>query len=382
MGKAVADRAAAPEDDWLAGARFYPPCRPATGSDAKRATRSRSVALASHTMKLPDSMKVVEIADMGPAGVFRPATRPVPVPAAGEVLIRVEAIGVCRPDALQRRGLHPPSPGASDVPGLEVAGTIAALGAGVSGWKAGDAVCALLSGGGYAEYAVAPQQQVLPVPQNWTMQEAATLPENAFTAWENLFRRAHLSAGETLLVHGGTSGLGSLSIMLGRAFGATVLATAGTDAKCEACVRIGASEAINYKTTDFVPRVMQATDGRGADVILDIVGRDYVQRSLNVLAMNGRLVHLATQGPDKIAHVDMSTLLKRWGTILGSALRWRSPEQKGEIAAGLLSEVWPLLAARRAVVPLIDSVHPLAEAAKVHEYFDSGAHIGKIVLVP
>ncbi len=319
---------------------------------------------------------------MGPAGVFRPATRTVPVPGAGEVLIRVEAIGVCRPDSLQRRGMHPPPPGASDVPGLEVAGTVAAIGEGVARWKNGDAVCALLPGGGYAEYATAAQQQVLPIPANWTAQEAATLPENAFTAWENLFRRAHLSAGEALLVHGGTSGLGSLSIMLARAFGATALATAGSEAKCEACRKIGASVAINYKTSDFVPLVMEATAGHGVDVVLDIVGRDYVQRSLNVLAMNGRLVHLATQGPDKLATVDMSTLLKRWATIIGSGLRWRTPEQKGEIAAGLLEQVWPKMAARTAIVPLVDSVYPLRDAAKAHEHFDSGAHIGKIVLVP
>jgi len=243
-------------------------------------------------------------------------------------------------------------------------------------------VCALLSGGGYAEYAVAPQQQVLPTPPNWTAIEAATLPENVFTVWDNVFRRAHLAAGETLLAHGGTSGIGSMAIMLARAFGASVIATAGSERKCDACVRIGAASAINYKTTDFVPAVMEKTGGRGVDVVIDIVGRDYVQRSLDVLALEGRLVHLATQGPDKRATIDMSTLLKRRATIIGSSLRHRTPDQKGEITAGLLEHVWPKLPARSPIAPLVDSVHPLKDAAKVHEYFDSGAHIGKIVMTP
>jgi putative PIG3 family NAD(P)H quinone oxidoreductase len=327
-------------------------------------------------------MNVVEIPQFGPPSVLRAATRPVPAPAPGEVLIRVEAIGVCRPDSLQRRGMHPPPPGASDLPGLEVAGTVAALGDRVERWKLGDAVCALLPGGGYAEYAVAPQQQVLPIPQNWTAIEAATLPENVFTVWDNVFRRARLAAGETLLAHGGTSGIGSMAIMLARAFGASAIATAGSERKCAACVQIGAASAINYRTTDFVPAVMEKTGGRGVDVVVDIVGRDYVQRSLDVLALEGRLVHLATQGPDKRATIDMSTLLKRRAMIIGSSLRHRTPDQKGEIAAGLLEHVWPKLPARSPIAPLVDSVHPLKDAAKVHEYFDSGAHIGKIVLVP
>jgi NADPH:quinone reductase len=333
-------------------------------------------------MALPKTMNAVEIEKMGVAGEFRMATRAVPVPAAGEVLIRVEAIGVCRPDSLQRRGLHPPPAGASDVPGLEVAGTVADTGKDVKGWKVGDAVCALLPGGGYAEYAVAPQQQVLPLPKGWTAQEAATLPENAFTAWENVFRRGHLKQGEILLVHGGASGLGSLSIMLGLAFGARVIATAGSEAKCAACVKIGAEAAINYKNDDFVPRVMEHTRGRGVDMVIDIVGRDYVQRSINVLATDGRLVHLATQGPEKTATIDMSTLLRKRATIIASSLRHRSPDEKGLITQGLREQVWPKLPARAPIVPLIDSVHPLKDVARVHEYFDSGAHIGKIVLVP
>ena len=331
-------------------------------------------------MALPGSMKVVEIADPGPLGAFRMATRPVPMPAPGEILIRVEAAGVSRPDSMQRRGQHPPPPGASDVPGLEVAGTVAAVGPKVSRWKVGDAVCALLAGGGYAEYATAPEQQVLPIPARWSAVEAATLPENMFTVWDIVFRRARLSAGETLLVHGGTSGIGSTAIMLGLAFGAEVIATAGSEKKCAACLTMGASLAIDYKTADFVPLVLEKTGGRGADVILDIVGRDYVQRSLDCMAMEGRLAHLATQGPEKDATIDMRTILKKRGTIYGASLRWRTPDQKGVLAADLLERVWPKLPARSPFAPLIDSVHPLEDVARVHEYFDSGAHIGKIVL--
>lgn len=333
-------------------------------------------------MSLPVSMNVVEISGFGPPSVLRMARRPLPVPVAGEILIRVEGIGVSRPDSLQRRGLHPPPPGASDVPGLEVAGTVAAIGDRVSRWRVGDAVCALLPGGGYAEFAVAPEQSVLPIPANWSALEAATLPENMFTVWDNVFRRARLADGETLLVHGGTSGIGSTAIMLGRAFGAKAIATAGSDAKCEACLRIGAAIAINYKTTDFVRDVMEKTAGRGVNVVIDIVGGDYVQRCIDVLALDGRIVHLATQGPDKRATIDMSTLIRRRGTIIASALRHRTPDEKGLIAAGLLEHVWPKLPARAPIAPQIDSVHPLKDAARVHEYFDSGVHVGKIVLVP
>lgn len=334
-------------------------------------------------MPLPTTMSAVEITRIGGPEALRVTTRPVPAPGAGEVLIQVEAIGVCRPDSLQRQGMHPPPPGApKDIPGLEVAGRIAALGADVPGWKAGEAVCALLPGGGYAQYATCAHQQLLPIPQNWSAVEAATLPENAFTSWENVFRRGRLAAGETILVHGGTSGLGSLTIMLARAFGARALATAGSEEKCAACLKIGAEAAFNYRAGDWAPWALAQTGGRGVDVVMDIVGRDYVQRSLEVLATDGRIVHLATQGPDKRATIDMRTLIQKRGTILASALRWRSPAEKGEIARGLLAEVWPLLPARSPVYPLVDSVHPLADAAKVHEYFDAGRHVGKIVLVP
>lgn len=327
-------------------------------------------------------MNAVEIVNMGPQGTLRPTTRPVPRPGAGEVLIRVEAIGVCRPDSLQRRGMHPPPAGASDLPGLEVAGTIVEVAHDVRRWNPGDAVCALLPGGGYAEYAVSPQQTVLPIPANWSAVDAATLPENFFTVWDNVFHRARLAAGEILLAHGGTSGIGSTAIMLARAFGARALATAGSEKKCDACVRIGAEKAIDYKTTDFVAAVMAHTGGRGVDVVVDIVGRDYVQRSLDVLALEGRLVHLATQGTDRRATIDMSILLRRRLTVIGSSLRHRTNDQKGEIAARLLEQVWPKLPARAPIAPVVDSVHPLRDAARVHEYFDSGAHIGKIVLTP
>ena len=333
-------------------------------------------------MALPASMQVMELAGVGPPSVLRLAARPVPVPAAGEILIRVAAIGISRPDSLQRQGLHPPPPGASDVPGLEVAGTVAAVGERVSRWKIGDAVCALLAGGGYAEYATAPEQQVLPIPERWSAVEAASLPENMFTVWDNVFRRAHLSRGETLLVHGGTSGIGSTAIMLGRAFGAEVIATAGGEAKRAACLSIGAALAIDYKVSDFVPLVLKRTGGRGADVSIDIVGGDYVQRCLDCMAVEGRLVHLATQGPDKRATLDMSVLLKKRGTIIGSSLRWRTPDEKGLIAADLLAHVWPKLPPRDPIAPLIDSVHPLHAAAQVHAYFDSGVHVGKIILTP
>ena len=328
------------------------------------------------------TMRAIEISKVGGPEVLRVATRPVPVPRAGEVLIRVEAIGVCRPDSLQRRGQHPPPPGASDIPGLEVAGTIESLAEGVQGWQAGDRVCALLPGGGYAQFATCAQEQLLPIPEHWTAVEAATLPENAFTSWENVFRRGRLAAGETILVHGGTSGLGSLTIQLARAFGARPYATAGSDEKVAACLKIGAEAAFNYRAGDWVPWILEQTGRRGVDVAMDIVGRDYVQRSLSVLAIDGRLVHLATQGPEKTAVVDMRTLLQKRGTILGSALRWRTPAEKGVIAAGLREHVWPKLAARQPVFPLVDSVHPLADASRVHEYFDAGRHVGKIVLVP
>jgi NADPH:quinone reductase len=326
-------------------------------------------------------MTVVEITRFGPPEVLALAQREIPIPKENEVLIRVEAAGVSRPDISQRLGHYPPPPGSSDLPGLEVAGVIAACGPGVSEYRVGDQVCALLPGGGYAEFCVAPVGQVLPIPAGWSAQEAATLPENIFTVWENAFRRAKLQAGETILVQGGTSGIGSTAIMLAREFGATVIATAGSDEKCQACIAIGADAAVNYKTKDFVAETLRLTDQRGVNVVLDIVGGEYVQRSIHCIAINGRISLLATQGGDE-ATFAVSSLIKKRGTILASSMRPRSPAEKAVIAADLRQQVWPCLANRTHFRPLIDRVFTFAEAPQAHERMEKGEHIGKIVLVP
>jgi NADPH2:quinone reductase len=326
-------------------------------------------------------MTVVEITRFGPPEVLALAQREIPTPKENEVLIRVEAAGVSRPDVSQRRGHYPPPPGSSDLPGLEVAGVIAARGPGVSEYQVGDQVCALLPGGGYAEFCVAPVGQVLPIPAGWSAQEAATLPENIFTVWENAFRRAKLQAGETILVQGGTSGIGSTAIMLAREFGATVIATAGSDEKCQACITIGADAAVNYKTKDFVAETLRLTDQRGVNVVLDIVGGEYVQRSIHCIATNGRISLLATQGGDE-ATFAVSSLIKKRGTILASNMRPRSPAEKAVIAADLRQQVWPRLASRTHFRPLIDRVFTFAEAPQAHERMEKGEHVGKIVLVP
>jgi NADPH:quinone reductase len=326
-------------------------------------------------------MTAVEITRFGPPDVLALAQREIPIPKDNEVLIRVEAAGVSRPDVLQRRGHYPPPPGGSDLPGLEVAGVIAASGPGVSEYKVGDQVCALLSSGGYAEFSVAPVGQVLPIPAGWSAQEAATLPENIFTVWENAFRRAKLQAGETILVQGGTSGIGSTAIMLAREFGATVIATAGSDEKCQACLSVGADAAVNYKTTDFVAETLRLTDQRGVNVVLDIVGGEYVQRSIHCIAINGRISLLATQGGDD-ATFSVSSLIKKRGTILASNMRPRSPAEKAVISADLRQQVWPRLTSRKHFRPLIDRVFTFAEAPQAHERMEKGEHVGKIVLVP
>ena len=328
---------------------------------------------------VPGLMAVVEIATPGGPDVLRPARRAVPKPAPGEVLIRVAAAGVNRPDVLQRMGYYPPPRGASEIPGLEVAGTIAALGEGVSGWTAGDRVCALLAGGGYAAYAAAPAVQCLPVPAPLDLVRAAALPETFFTVWVNVFQRGGLAAGESLLVHGGSSGIGTAAIALAHAKGATVLATAGSAEKCAACVRLGAARAINYKEEDFVAAVKEATGGRGVDMVLDMVGGDYTPRNLQCLALEGRLVQIAYQKGPKV-EVDLALLMPRRLSLTGSSLRPRSPEEKGVIAQGLEQHVWPLIEEGR-VAPLIHATFPLAQAADAHRLMESGAHIGKIVLV-
>jgi NADPH2:quinone reductase len=326
-------------------------------------------------------VRCVEIVQPGGPDVLRLAERPDPVPAAGEVLIDVAAAGVNRPDVLQRQGSYPVPPGASDLPGLEVAGRIAALGPGVTGLKPGDRVCALVSGGGYASRCVAPAPQCLPVPPTLDDVGAAAIPETFFTVWTNVFERGGLRTGETALFHGGTSGIGTTAIQLAVARGARVLATAGSDEKCRACVALGAEHAINYRTTDFVAAVQAHTAGRGVDLVLDIMGGSYVPRNLSSLAMDGRLVVIGLLEGEPVVPVDLRRVMGRRLTVTGSLLRPRSVEEKGRIADALRREVWPLLEAGR-VKPLVAATFPLAEAAAAHRLMESSTHIGKIVLLP
>ena len=313
--------------------------------------------------------------------MLRLTERPDPVPAAGEVLIDVVAAGVNRPDVLQRAGSYPVPPGASDLPGLEVAGRVAAVGPGVTELSPGDLVCALVSGGGYASSCVAPVPQCLPVPAGLDTMEAAAIPETFFTVWTNVFERGGLKAGETALFHGGSSGIGTTAIQLAAARGARVLVTAGSDEKCRACVALGAEHAINYRTSDFVAAVQTHTNGRGVDLVLDIMGGSYVPRNLAVLAMDGRLVNIGLLEGEPVAAVDLRRVLGRRLTITGSLLRPRSVEEKGRIAQALRREVWPLLESGR-VKPLVAATFPLAEAAAAHRLMESSTHIGKIVLLP
>jgi len=323
-------------------------------------------------------MHCVEISTPGPPEVLKLVERPDPVAGRGEVLIRVAAAGVNRPDVMQRRGLYPPPPGASDLPGLEVAGIVESLGEGVTEWRVGDRVCALVSGGGYATLCVAPAPQCLPVPAGMDLVTAAAIPETFFTVWTNVFDRGRLRSGETALFHGGSSGIGTTAIQLASARGARVLATAGSDEKCRACERLGAERAINYRTEDFVDVVKQLTKGRGVDLILDIVGGDYIPRDLASLALEGRLVVIGFMGGDT-ATIDFRRVLGRRLTITGSTLRPRSVAEKGEIAAALRKEVWPLLENGK-VKPLIYRTFPLGVAAAAHRLMESSEHVGKIVL--
>jgi putative PIG3 family NAD(P)H quinone oxidoreductase len=326
----------------------------------------------------------IEISSFGGPEVLVPVERSRPTPAAGEVLIQVAAAGVNRPDVAQRRGHYPPPPGASDIPGLEVAGTIVETGpvdsfARSGRWKIGDTVTALVAGGGYAEFCVAPSVQCLPVPRGLDMTAAAAIPETTFTVWTNLVERGRLRAGESLLVHGGSSGIGTTAIQLARARGARVFATAGTAAKCAACEQLGAERCINYRDSDFVAAVRDLTGGRGVDVVLDIVGGDYVPRNIEVLALEGRLVQIALQSGANVK-LNMMPLLTKRLTITGSTLRARAAAEKGAIAAAVEAEVWPLLE-NGAVRPQIYATFPLREAAEAHRLLESGGHIGKIVLV-
>lgn len=310
--------------------------------------------------------------------MLRATTRPVPQPAPGEVLVRVEAAGVNRPDVLQRLGQYPPPAGASDIPGLEIAGLIVAIHPGVIRWRVGDRVCALVAGGGYAEYCVAPAVQCLPIPPNMNAIAAAAVPETFFTVWTNLFRRGALRSGERVLIHGGSSGIGTTAIQLAHALGAIVFATAGSEEKCEACRRLGARLAINYRTTDFVEAVQRETGGAGVDVVLDIIGADYFAKNVECLALEGRLVQIGLLGGARTS-IDLGRVMRRRLTITGSTLRVRTAEEKGALARDLEANVWPLLSAGQ-VAPVLDRTFPLTAAAEAHRRIEASEHIGKIVL--
>jgi putative PIG3 family NAD(P)H quinone oxidoreductase len=327
---------------------------------------------------LPTTMTVIQARQPGGPDVLEPTVRGVPVAAAGEVLVKVAAAGVNRPDLMQRQGKYPPPQGASDILGLELSGVVVAVGANVSRWRAGDRVTALVAGGGYAEFVAVPEPQCLPVPRGLSMEEAAALPETFFTVWANVFERGRLAAGESLLVHGGASGIGTTAIQLARARGARVFATAGSREKCAACERLGAERAINYRDEDFVATLLDVTRGRGVDVVLDMVGGDYVSRNLEVLAMDGRLLQIAfLRGPR--TEVNLSPLMRKRITFTGSTLRPRTVEEKGAIARALEREVWPLIESGD-VRPVLHAIFPLADAALAHAELEAGDHVGKIVL--
>jgi NADPH2:quinone reductase len=322
------------------------------------------------------AMRAVEITQPGGPEVLKPADRPRPVPQENEILVRVAAAGVNRPDVLQRSGNYPVPPGASDLPGLEIAGEV--VGGSTKHFKPGDQVCALVAGGGYAEYCVAPEVQALPVPKGLTPVQAASLPETFFTVWSNVYDRARLAAGETLLVQGGSSGIGVSAIQMARAMGNRVFATAGSDEKCAACVRLGAERAINYRTQDFEKEILAATGGKGVNVILDMVGGDYVPKELKCLADDGRLVFIAyLRGPK--AEMNIDAVMRRRLTVTGSTLRPRPVEFKGAIARSLREKIWPLIEAGR-IKPEIYKTFPLEQAAEAHRLMESSQHIGKIVL--
>ena len=330
-------------------------------------------------MAIPATMNVVEITAPGGPDTLALKTRAVPEPGADELLVKVAAAGLNRADIMQREGNYPPPPGASDLLGLEVSGTVAAIGPGVTDWRVGDHVCALLAGGGYAEYCVAPAPQCLPVPETVTVVEAAALPEAYYTVWTNVFGRGRLAEGESFLVHGGSSGIGTTAIQLARRFGARVFATAGTDDKCAACERLGAERAINYKAADFVVAIKEATGGRGVDLILDMVGGPYLMRNLDCLAIEGRLVVIALMGGAQ-TEINLAAVMSRRLFVTGSTLRARSVEQKAVIASALRSKVWPHLVAGD-LRPVVHATYPFADAAEAHRLMEASTHIGKILLV-
>jgi NADPH:quinone reductase len=330
-------------------------------------------------MTVQQTMTAIEIAEPGGPEVLRAASRPTPTPATGEVLIQVAAAGINRPDIMQRKGQYPPPPGASDIPGLEIAGKVVAVGLGVNHLRIGDEVCALVTGGGYASYCVAPEPQCLPVPKGFSMVEAAAMPETFFTVWHNVFERGRLVAGESILVHGGTSGIGTVAIQLAKAFNAgAIFATAGSRDKCHACEKLGATRGIDYKHEDFVAVIKQATANRGVDVVLDMIGGDYIQKNLSILAVEGRHVSIATQR-GVVAEVNFGPVMGKRLTLTGSGLRPRSVAEKGAMAAALKQKVWPLLDAGK-VKPVIHRTFPLTEAGEAQRLLESSSHIGKIVL--
>jgi len=324
-------------------------------------------------------MKAVEIAQPGGPEVLKITERPVPAPRPGEILIKVAAAGINRPDVMQRMGKYPVPPDASDLPGLEVAGEVVAKGVAVTMWQPGDKVCALVHGGGYAEYCVAPEVQALPVPKGLSLIEAASLPETFFTVWGNVYDRGRLAPGESLLVQGGTSGIGVSAIQMAAATGNRVFATAGSDEKCAACVRLGAEKAINYRTQDFAAEIKAATGAKGVNVILDMVGGDYVPKELKILDDDGRLVFIAFLGGSK-TELDINEVLRRRLTITGSTLRPRPVEFKGHLARNLREKIWPLIEAGR-IKPEIYRTFPLAQASEAHRLMETSEHIGKLVLV-
>jgi putative PIG3 family NAD(P)H quinone oxidoreductase len=324
-------------------------------------------------------MIAIEIREPGEPDVLVPVERPNLSPGPGDVLIKVRAAGVNRPDVMQRRGRYPPPPGASDIPGLEVAGTVEAVGDGVTGWSIGDAICALVAGGGYAEFCLAPSPQCLPIPRGMDFVTAAAIPETFFTVWTNVFERGCLADGETMLVHGGSSGIGTTAIQLARAFEARVFATAGSPAKCAACERLGAQRCINYRETDFVEAIRELTGGAGVNVVLDIVGGPYVPRNLDVLAVEGRLVQIGVLGGAK-TELNVAVIMQKRLIVTGSTLRVRPIADKAAIAAAVREHAWPLLESG-AVKPLVYATFPLRDAAAAHRLMESSEHIGKIVLV-
>jgi NADPH:quinone reductase len=327
---------------------------------------------------LPETMTAIEITGPGGPYVLKPCVRPVPVPGFGEVLMRVAAAGVNRPDVIQRMGLYPPPPGASDIPGLEIAGEVVGMGDGVGSEMLGQNMCALVTGGGYAEYCIASAGLCLPVPEGLRMNEAAALPETLFTVWHNLFERAYATEGESVLVHGGTSGIGTMAIKLGTLFGLTIIVTCGSDDKCAAALKLGATHAINYNATDFVEEVLRITDGQGVHVVLDMVAGSYVPRNLKALREDGRHVTIAVQG-GMVAEINMAQVMSRRLTLTGSTLRPRSVEFKALLADEIYATVWPLVA-EGALRPEMDKSFTLSDAAAAHVRMESGDHVGKIIL--